>query len=212
MCQNCAVLSQVNHSCGHQLLLVKNFSKYCLFYPHKDTEFHMAAIAYSNYPTDYPCKTCALREVAAKKGIHKQERKDFIRERYANTKEAFSKEDAKWYLDTAKKSQEGVDANQIEELNERAKNQIKYYLGRGGNKELGRRDKAILLKTILQVPEVIDRHALVVTFGSYVGWNQKKNQPKFMHYSEMGTYRDVARKGGMLKALEEGFGQRPCDA
>ncbi|KAI2778328.1 hypothetical protein F4815DRAFT_477969 [Daldinia loculata] len=212
MCQNCAVLSQVNHSCGHQLLLVKNFSKFCLFYPHKDTEFHMAAIAYSNHPTEYPCQSCALREEAAEKGIHKQGRRDFIRKRYAETKEASSKEDAKWYLDTAKKSQKGVDAVKIEELNKHAKKQIKYYLGRGGYKALRRGDKAILLKTILQVPEVIDRHALVVTFGSYVGWNQKKNCPKFIHYSEMSALRDIARKGGMLKALEAGLGQGPRDA
>ncbi|KAI0851211.1 hypothetical protein F5Y00DRAFT_259748 [Daldinia vernicosa] len=212
MCQNCAVLSQVNYSCGHQLLLVKNFAKFCLFYPHKDTEFHMAAIAYSNYPTDYPCKSCALSQEAAEKGIHKGQRKVFIAERYPKSKEASSIEDAKWYLATAKKSQEGVDASKIEELNKRAKEQIKYYLGREGKKALTRNDKAILLKTILQVPAVIDRHALVVTFGSFVGWNQKQNHMKFIHYSEMSVLRDIARKGGMLKALETGLAQRGCDA
>ncbi|KAI0113489.1 hypothetical protein F4814DRAFT_421923 [Daldinia grandis] len=211
MCQNCAVLSQVNFSCGHQLLLVKGFPKFCLFYPHKDTEFHMATIANPKYPTKYPCQSCALREEATEKGIHKQERKDFISKRYPQTKEASSKEDAKWYLATAKKSRESADANKIAELNEQAKNQIKYYLGRTKQRsEIN--EKAILLKTILQVPSTIDRHALVVTFGSYVGWNQKKNLPEFIPYPQMSILKDIARRGNAFKALEKGLRQKPRDA
>ncbi|OTB14635.1 hypothetical protein K445DRAFT_302408 [Daldinia sp. EC12] len=211
MCKKCAVLAQVNHSCGHQLLLFKGAAKFCLFYPHTETDFHMAPIAYTSRPAEYPCKDCSLRAEATERGIHGQDRQDFLRKRYGNSREARSKQSAQHYLATAKKSQEGVDAAKIKELQECAKGQIKYYLGLKGGRELGWEDKGNLLKTILQVPDVFDRQALVMAFGSYAVWDQKDNKRKFIPHGQMTMLKAIARKANLLKCLETGFKSKPSE-
>ncbi|KAI1801983.1 hypothetical protein F4811DRAFT_531569 [Daldinia bambusicola] len=213
MCKTCAVLTQVNYSCGHQLLLVKGGVKFCLFHPHEETDFHMAAIAYAGRPIDYPCEECVLRAEATAKGIHKEARQNFLRKRLAQSYEAQSQIDARWYRDTAAKSQEGVNAEQIQELQKHVKGQIKYYLGpRGSGVRAETTDaRAILLKTVLQVPDALDRQALVVAFGSYVTWDQENNQRRFVPGAQMARLKAIARKANLLKSLEMGFKSKPTD-
>ncbi|KAI1472777.1 uncharacterized protein F4812DRAFT_464807 [Daldinia caldariorum] len=213
MCRTCAVLVQVNHSCGHQLLLVKGGAKFCLFHSHGEADFHMATIAYASRPTDYTCEDCALREEATARGIHGEARRAFLRKRLANSREAQSKSDARWYLDAAAQSQQGVDDAKIAELQKRVESQIKYYLGPKGR---GKRaestaDKAILLKTVLQVPDVLDRQALVAAFGTSVVWDQEKKERRFIPGGQMAALKAIARKANLLRSLETGFKSRPSD-
>ncbi|KAI2629982.1 hypothetical protein GGR54DRAFT_288516 [Hypoxylon sp. NC1633] len=205
MCRNCSVITQANFSCGHQLHLWREWSSFCLFYPHQNTDFHQATIAYETYARKSKCYECELRKRANEEGLKGPIKYDYVRSRYDKSRELNQKNWAKESFELAKKSQAGpLDEARIEALNDKAKSQVKFYLGQGTktNTKFG---KANLLKTILQVPEGIDRRALITVFGSYAVWDQKQNVWKGLPTEDRGYLLAIARRAGVARLLEEGF-------
>ncbi|KAI8964467.1 hypothetical protein F5Y11DRAFT_315774 [Daldinia sp. FL1419] len=208
-CRCCAILSQVNYKCGHQLLLFNKHPKFCLFYPHKKEDFHLSTITYGSQPLDKLCAECALRIEAKEKNIHGQGRLDYVRKRYPESDESYSRAKAQRFLAAARDSQKGVGADRTAELTAHAKAQIKYYLEQVDNKAVQGYQLGVLLKTILQVPVAIDRRDLVITFGSYLVWDQQTHKRKIVSGKEISMLKSIARKANLLKALETGMKSNP---
>ncbi|KAI1407728.1 hypothetical protein F5Y13DRAFT_123650 [Hypoxylon sp. FL1857] len=208
MCPTCAVVSQTNHSCGHQVRRYMCKAKFCLFFPHEADEFHMVTYVYKA-DSKYWCEYCEIKGDANDSGLRGAEKHDFIKTEYDRSGEARQVQNANEVIAAADNSQNGVDAAKIAELNKTALSEIKWYLK---NRCSSVNDKALLLKTILQVPQSIDRKALVECFGSYVVYDQKQNIWKGLSSKDRGILTSIARRAGMFKTLDIALKmQKPVD-
>ncbi|KAI1387136.1 uncharacterized protein F4822DRAFT_443947 [Hypoxylon trugodes] len=180
-------------------------SWFCLFYPHTEDEFHMNYMEFARETANYKCEKCSIQEEADKQELRGVARQEFLKTTYDNSSELFAKETAKDCIAKANKSQQGPFTPQkIAELNEHAKSQVKYYLSRQGKAALTPWKKAALLKTIVQVPEIINRKELVKTFGAAMATNLDGTR-KALKHSETSSLKGIAHRAGMAKTLEEGF-------
>ncbi|KAI2615825.1 hypothetical protein GGS26DRAFT_603952 [Hypomontagnella submonticulosa] len=204
MCRSCAVITQATFSCGHQAFYYYDKARFCLFFPHRHTDFHMASIAYSNKIYQEACLECVLKDEANQKGLHGKQRHEYIRGHFAKSQDKASRDLAKQHIDRADASQRvALSADQVAELNAKAQSQVRYYLQRG----LGKSSKVNLFKTVLQVPPAIDKKALVRAFGTYCVWDTKKEAGVWrgLPSEERTVLLNIARRGAMIRALEEGF-------
>ncbi|KAI2470190.1 hypothetical protein F4781DRAFT_185907 [Annulohypoxylon bovei var. microspora] len=207
----CKTVRQSNYSCGHQVLTSMGKSKFCLFYPHNAEEFHVTTIAYMGRAQSNLCYECKVRKEAFAKGLRGAEKHEYIRTTYAKSHEARSKQSARDAISTAKKSRKcDLTAEKIAKLNETARAQVKYYVQ--GKQAQDTNGRAILLKTILQMPDIIDRKVLVELFGSYIVWDKKNGVWKGLPSADRAVLMSIARRAGMSKTLEDGFkAQKPIE-
>ncbi|KAI0120776.1 hypothetical protein F4776DRAFT_226479 [Hypoxylon sp. NC0597] len=209
MCPVCSVITQTNHSCGHQVRRYLCKAKICLFFKHRVEDFHMATFVYRTDSRER-CEYCEIKHDASEMGLRGAEKWDFIKSEYERGSEVWAVEKAKIAIAAAEESQKDVDSTKIEELNNKARREIKWYLR---NRCFSKNDKALLLKTILQVPECLDRKALVEYFGSYAVYDQREKVWKGMPLNERNTLLNIARRAGFMNALETAFKiQKPDDA
>ncbi|KAI0835027.1 hypothetical protein F5Y06DRAFT_142759 [Hypoxylon sp. FL0890] len=208
MCPSCSVITQTNHACGHQVRRYLCKSKFCLFFKHNAEDFHMVTFVYKK-DSEFICEHCEFRARAQDLGLRGAERQEYIRSEYEKSNEAWGIEKARKAIAAAEKSQKSVDSAKIAELNKLARTQVKWYLKERCSST---NDKALLLRTIFQVPEIIDRKALVECFGSYVVYDQKAKIWKGLPSKDRGILTSIARRAGMTKALEKGFNmEKPID-
>ncbi|KAI1760640.1 hypothetical protein GGR53DRAFT_470119 [Hypoxylon sp. FL1150] len=214
MCNVCYTLVQQNFSCGHQHLLRKEKAAYCLFYPHTADEYHSLFTQYQSKPRDHECKECMIRKEAGTKGLRGAERHEFVKNTYARTWESRSRVEAKNAIAQAKKSRDATDISEegVAAINVRARDQVKFYLGRCGRGQMTPAKRRHLLKIILEAPPAVDRKALIRVFGSYCVFDQKDNAWKGMPSEERSILVAIARRAGLSRTLEEGLAmQKPED-
>ncbi|KAI1102713.1 hypothetical protein F4804DRAFT_334055 [Jackrogersella minutella] len=201
----CRIVRQTNHKCGHQLLTDMGKSKFCLFYPHTTSEFHAVCIAYVNGTDENLCQECRIRKEAFKKGLRGPEKYEYVRATYENSYESKSRQRAREAISNANESQQGVfSPAKIAEMNKNARAQVKFYFGQT-ERMRDTNQKVVLLKTIVQMPEIIDRSGLVELFGSYVGFNLEKDVWEGITYTDSAILTSIARKAGFAYALEDGL-------
>ncbi|KAI0382337.1 hypothetical protein F5Y04DRAFT_288062 [Hypomontagnella monticulosa] len=200
----CPLITQAKFSCGHQVLYWDGNARFCLFYPHVETDLHMATITYTD--NKETCLECVLRNEANQKGLHGRERHEYIRGTIKVSQEKASRDKARLCIEKADKSQRGsMSPARVAELNAKAQAQVKYYLQKRGRFALGKSGKLNLLKSVLQVPPMIDRKALVTAFGTYCVWDVKDGVWKGLPSAERSILTAIARHAGMAKTLEAGF-------
>ncbi|KAI1451666.1 hypothetical protein F4805DRAFT_82202 [Annulohypoxylon moriforme] len=203
----CRTVRQTNHSCGHRVLTSMGKSMFCLFYPHKAEDFHAVTTVYVDATYDYPCDECKVKMDAFAKGLKGAEKHQYVKNVYAKVQEAQSKINASRDIAAAEKSQRcELSAEKIAQLNENARAQVAYYVD--GNRAQAPYRRAILLKTIVQMPEVIDRKSLVKLFGSHIMWTWKDGKPTArtgLYSNHRRVLISIARHAGLAKTLEEGL-------
>ncbi|KAI1134239.1 hypothetical protein F5Y05DRAFT_422804 [Hypoxylon sp. FL0543] len=197
----CQVITQTNHSCGHQVRRYMRKSKYCLFFKHKDEDFHMVSFVYKG-DSKFICEHCEIKAEAYEKGLRGAKRHEYIRIEFEKSNENSKAEKARNAIAAAEKSQKNVDPAKIAELNKHARRQVKWYLM---NRCANLNEKALLLKTIMQAPAAIDRKALVECFGSNAVYNHKAKVWKGLSSGDRNVLTSIARRAGMTRALENGF-------
>ncbi|OTA52745.1 hypothetical protein K449DRAFT_440526 [Hypoxylon sp. EC38] len=199
MCPTCSVITQTNHSCGHQVRRYSCKAKFCLFFKHRVEDFHMVTFVYKG-ESQYVCEYCEIKSDANEMGLRGAEKWNFINSEYDKSSESWAIEKANRAIAAAEKSQKNVDAAKIAELNKKARTEVKWYLRNRCSKS----DKVLLLKTILQVPDCIDQKALVEYFGSYAVYDQKEKIWKGLPLTDRNTLLNIARRAGLMKTLENG--------
>lgn len=208
MCRNCSVVNSCNFICGHQHLLWRENSKFCLFHPHTEAEFHMTSIAYESATRDYACYGCQLKSQASKGELRGAERQLYIASNYERSIEKRLKEKAQKALAQSRQSQLSPTATK-DQLMKNAKSQIKYYLGKPG---LGAGSRITLLKVILQAPRMLDLKELVTVFGSYAVWDQENAKRVFLEGSERNALLGIARRSGFMQTLKDAMAmKRPVE-
>ncbi|KAI1211157.1 uncharacterized protein F4807DRAFT_27251 [Annulohypoxylon truncatum] len=212
----CRTVRQTNHSCGHQVTTSMGKAKFCLFYPHKAEDFHAVTTVYASATNNHPCYECKVKMDAFANGLKGADKHQYVTKRYAESREASSKKLAKEHIAAANKSQKNSELltpEKIAQLNENAREQVKYYLH--GKRAQGKVERTILLKTIIQMPDVIDRKGLVKLFGSHVVWDWRDRENavwKGLPSGDRAALMSIARRAGLSKTLEEGFKeQRPIE-
>ncbi|KAI0887716.1 uncharacterized protein GGS22DRAFT_197701 [Annulohypoxylon maeteangense] len=211
----CQTIRQTNHSCGHQVLTSMGKSKFCLFFPHEAEEFHSVITVYVNGPQGYPCYECKVKMDAFGNGLKGAEKYQYVKNRYAKSREAQSKATAGQAIAAAKKSQQcKLSAEKVAQLNENARTQVAFYFRK--NRVANMTQRAILLRTIIQMPDVIDRKSLVKYFASYVVWDwTDKAAPawKGLPSANKAVLTTICRRAGLTKTFEEGLKEpRPLEA
>ncbi|KAI1092038.1 hypothetical protein F5B19DRAFT_238115 [Rostrohypoxylon terebratum] len=211
----CRTVKQTNytHSCGHQVTTSLGESFFCLFYPHEPEEYHIATTMYVQAPASQMCYECEVKADANAKGLRGAEKHKYVAEEYKISREARLKENAAKDIAAMRKTQEGqLSKEQIAEMNEDALANVEWYIHNGfKGRGLRKSEKIILLKTIVQMPNFIDRKALIKLFGSHISWNWKNEKRPYwkgVPEEHASSFRDVARRAGLTKALEEGLSRR----
>ncbi|KAI0899049.1 hypothetical protein F4806DRAFT_323012 [Annulohypoxylon nitens] len=212
MCRTVKQTSYAN-SCGHQVTTSLGESFFCLFYPHKPEEYHIVTTMYYEAPEGQTCYECEIKADAYAKGLKGAERHKYVADEYKKSRELKQKENAAKDIAAVKKTQEvQFTKQQIADMNEDALVNVEWYIHHGIKKGgLRLSEKIILLKTIVQMPNFIDRKSLVRLFGSHISWNwkdEKKPYWKGVPSDHCASFRAIARHAGFPKTLEEGLSRR----
>ncbi|KAI1073824.1 hypothetical protein F5B20DRAFT_586930 [Whalleya microplaca] len=200
MCQD---LIQCTFKCGHMRLLWAGPSRFCLFYPHTEAEFHSANTIYQ--ACDGVCHECEIVAAARNSGLNGKARHEHVRLTYEKSDESFQRTRAQYHKTLAAKVLDDVvgQPEKIAALNAKLQRQVHYFLRR----PLGGASKGLLLDTILRVPDILDRKTCVTILASHAGVLYVGATRREVEKWEKGMLRSKARKAGLLRAFDDGFPQ-----
>ncbi|KAI1398000.1 hypothetical protein F4819DRAFT_56488 [Hypoxylon fuscum] len=218
-----ALINQRTYKCGctHSLFMGDK-GRFDLFSPQTEgKEFYTVSMMFESWVTkvdpegvkDYVCEECVVKREATQRGLRGAERHQWIKADYARTWEGRNREKARKFLALAKKSHDDVvDPSEINELNQKAKANIIELLGLDGKDMLDSFQHLNLFKTILCLPEFLDKKMLMTVFGAYSVWNQQSMSYTGMPSADRNRLVGLARRANLLRALDAGLATKnPAD-